>query len=150
MFTQIEVLVDEQDIDLLSEYSVFVTKNSYAMATKSGKMVYLHRLILERKLGRTLKKGEDTDHINRNRLDNQRTNLRVATRSQNLANKTPNKPSSSGLIGVYLEGIVKGKPWKAQVGKKNIGRFATVHEAATARDAFIKNSGDEFRRLSNG
>lgn len=59
----------------------------------------MHRIIIERAIGRTLLSNELTDHINRNRLDNRRSNLRVATVRENAMNSDRQR-SVSGYLGV--------------------------------------------------
>lgn len=62
---------------------------------------YAHRIVLERKIGRPLTKGEMCDHINRNKLDNRRDNLRVADKSINAVNTPKRTDNTSGHTGVY-------------------------------------------------
>src|SRR5689334_16735192 len=99
-------IVDDTDFEWLSQwkwcalpthrkdgyYAVRRTPNS------NGKLLFMHKFIL----GATTNQG---DHINGNKLDNRRDNLRPATRKQNLFNRCkPNrkKPQTSQYKGVYL------------------------------------------------
>lgn len=63
---------------------------------------YAHRIVLARKLGRELLPGELCDHINRNKLDNRRENLRVADKSLNTINRNIRPDNTTGYIGVHL------------------------------------------------
>jgi hypothetical protein len=88
--------------------------------------LWMHRLVLPPWDGRMV------DHINGDRLDNRRANLRLVTPSQSSMN-TATRKSRSGVRGVFLD---RGK-WKAYICKegvvKNIGRFNTKEEAIKAR-----------------
>ena len=68
----------------------------YATRTSCGKTIYLHREIL------CAAPGEFVDHINRDKLDNRRANLRIATRSQNNINRLTTMPH--GFRGVEKHG----------------------------------------------
>lgn len=88
------------------------------------------------------------DHINLDKRDNKLSNLRLADKSQNCANRTVQKNSSSGLKGAFKHkaGQRYGKPWQSQilVRGKNIflGHFATAEEAHQAySDAAEKHFG---------
>lgn len=74
----------------------------------------------------------DIDHINRNRSDNRIANLREATRSQNIANSTWEKPNATGLRGVRFV----GKKWSARIKKEyreiKLGLFDSPEEAHAA------------------
>lgn len=75
----------------------------------------------------------DVDHINGDRADNRISNLRSATRSENLRNRSANKrPTKSGIVGVYL--VPSGR-WQVYICQKSLGTFATKEEAIHARRA---------------
>lgn len=76
------------------------------------------------------------DHINGDKLDNRRANLRVVTCQTNQANRRyPNKNNTSGARGVgYIAALNK---WRAQIMSNrktiHIGLFPTKEEAIKAR-----------------
>src|SRR4051812_728933 len=95
-------LVDDQDFDALAQYSWhYKLSGGYAAAnspSESGPVqVRMHRLILQ------APDGMQVDHINGNGLDNQRANLRLASRSTNQANTFLSSQNTSGYKGVYYE-----------------------------------------------
>lgn len=102
--------------------------------------LYMHRLILGSPAGRV-------DHINRDGLDNRRSNLRVATPSQNAANAVGHQAKKSGLPkGVFPRGDDR---FQARIGAEStsLGTFGTVEEAVEAyRVAAIARWG-EFARI---
>jgi hypothetical protein len=109
------VLIDECDIDLLSHrwyiHSGGHSNNYICRSNPRGvkpKCIYLHREILVRIIGRSIMGSEYTDHINGNRMDNRRANLRIATRGQNQRNVKIHKDNASGLKGAYFS-KTKGK-----------------------------------------
>ncbi len=85
-----EVLVDDDDLESLKQYNWFIDNHGYAWRngrTVNGKResnVKMHRQIM----GSTPGDGRDVDHINGNKLDNRRSNLRRVTRSENMQNST--------------------------------------------------------------
>jgi hypothetical protein len=89
----------------------------------------MHRQILGNK------EGLLTDHINRNRLDNRKTNLRVCNSSQNGFNKGFRSDNKTGIIGVHWDR--ERKRWFASIGinKKHIalGRFKSKQKAIMIR-----------------
>ena len=94
--------------------------------------------------------GLETDHINGDRLDNRRDNLRVCTRAENSFNRTINGNNTSGYKGVYWYEI--NKRWGARIaaGRKQIflGLFANKEEAARAYDEAARRLHGEFARLN--
>ena len=74
------------------------------------------------------------DHINRNTYDNQKLNLRFATKAQNAMNCKVHKHNTSGYKGVSRHKQMNS--WRAYIVKNNkqihIGLFKTLKEAALA------------------
>ena len=104
----------------------------------------LHRAIMQEQLSGDL----EVDHVNGNRLDCRRSNLRVATRSQNACNRNVQSNSLSGVKGVCWD--KSRSKWKAQltIGGKHfqIGRFDTLDEAIEAYEEYSKIYHKEFAR----
>lgn len=145
-------IVDDEDSDLSNQRWCATIRNGsvpgfYAKCKGQG---YLHRVILARVLGRSLKTNEWVDHINRNTLDNRRTNLRLTTPSQNHMNRSKNTNNTSGFKGVSFNRF--RNVWTAQIrlsGKvKNLGRYDTAEEAAHAYDAAAREHFGEFGRVN--
>jgi hypothetical protein len=71
------------------------------------KKIYLHRFLI------SAPKGLEVDHINQNKLDNKKSNLRIVTRSENAMNMKTHNDSKSGRKGIYYD--KKRKKWKAEI-----------------------------------
>lgn len=136
------VLLSDCDADLTNILWTVIGKG-YAWNKELG---YLHSLILSRMLGRPLEKGEETDHWNRNKIDNQRENLRLSSRSQNATNRALQSNNTTGYRGIWLQ--CDGKKWGATLklhGKKtHLGVFPTKEEAAAAYDKAAREAQGEF------
>ena len=78
-----EIFVDDSDYELLNKYTWFTHKYKHTSYAKTGKKgIPMHRMILELNDSIVL-----VDHIDKNGLNNQRDNLRLATKSTNAMNK---------------------------------------------------------------
>jgi|HubBroStandDraft_4_1064222.scaffolds.fasta_scaffold03171_8 hypothetical protein len=103
--------------------------------------VYMHRQIM----GVTVREIE-VDHWNHDALDNQRGNLRLATRKQNNCNQRIRKDNTSGHKGVSWNS--RHKRWCAQVnidGKRVlIGRFKSIDDAVSAYEDVARRVHGEF------
>ena len=92
-------------------------------------------------------KNEKIDHINRNKLDDRRKNLRICTVSQNGINRPKcNSNCTSRYKGVYL--IPKTKSWKSglKINNKSIsfGNYPTELEAAYIYNQNVSKYFGEF------
>ena len=114
-------LVDDKDFDLVKKFKWHLSWTGYAVRTiNHDKKLFMHQLILG------TKKDFVNDHINRNRLDNRRKNLRLVTRSVNVYN-SKSRHNKSGYKGVVL--LPHGK-WMSQVAHKYLGVFNNPETAA--------------------
>ena len=75
------VLVDESDYDVLHKYK-WHYRNGYAARRTHTKSIYMHRDLM------ICPDYLQVDHINRDRLDNRRSNLRIVTAVENCANRS--------------------------------------------------------------
>ena len=115
-------IVDEDDYKYLSKYSWCVTNEGYA---KSSLGLYMHRMVLG--VGT---KQYVVDHINHNKLDNRRLNLRAVKASVNCLNTTRKGVGASKHVGVYRHHSAPS--WVAQFRHKHLGMFKTQELAAQA------------------
>lgn len=138
------VLVDDEDFIRLNKYSWYQQNSGYATAKINRKNILMHRLILHDHYSEDKKY---TDHINHNKLDNRKENLRVATKSQNAANQLKCKEiTSSKYKGVCWH---KGnKKWQANIKINNkvkyLGIYTNEVEAAKKYDEEAKQIFGEF------
>lgn len=118
---------------------------------------YLHNEVWELANGKKLPPGFLVDHINGDKLDNRRSNLRLATRSQNEMNKLKRRthkgrPATSKYKGVCLNTGKRKKKWRAFLtidGKRvQLGAYYSEREAALAYNAKAKEVYGEFALLN--
>ncbi len=88
-----QAIIDVTDIDLAGRswhavpgHRSIRNYTFYAARRKGSRRITLHRVILERILGRKLRTGEECDHIDGNGLNNRRCNLRLVDHRRNIRN----------------------------------------------------------------
>ena len=139
-----EVLFDDKDEIVIASYNWYKGTNGYAQAggSESGfGLIRMHQLLLGKHPGMHI------DHINRNKLDNRRTNLRVVTASENIFNQGPDRRNKTGIRGVYyLERIKRYWAYINILGKrKNLGYYKTLEEATYIREQALEQI-EEWRK----
>lgn len=146
-------LVSDCDYTRVAAHKWSLDKNGYAVrkirvVTPDGRRIQrkilLHRFILN------APRGRDVDHVNRDRLDCRRENLRPATRSQNMANVPPRPGGHSRYKGVTWRD--ERKAWRAEIRvngeRRRLGSFATEIEAARAYDRAAHAAWGEYAFLN--
>lgn len=163
--TQVGVIIDEADEAWFDQYIWTGSDNGFGI-------IYIHRRTRKSEGGKSRKvylhraltgaaEGELVDHVNRNPLDNRRSNLRIASRTVNNINRGKNKswkgkPTSSAYKVVSWN--KKIKMWQAYICRDrkitHLGYFTEEKDAAKAYDtAAFDLYGDcaylNFTRLIN-
>ncbi len=125
-----KTVIDEIDFRKVNKSKWWLNKG-YAVGFVNGRHIKLHQYILGNK------PGYDIDHINRDKLDNRRNNLRHITHSQNIVNSKISISNKSGRIGVHWGKHIK--KWIAEIkfNRKIIylGSFVDKNKAIKARKA---------------
>lgn len=149
-------LVDDADYEWLIQWKwqakkskrsncYYAVRGSWNNIKKRTDEIGMHRVILN-----TVGTKICCDHIDRNGLNNQRYNLRIATHSQNCANIAKRKNATSKYMGVSLRKAT-GR-WRAEIRKNwkgiRLGEYVNEIDAAIAyNNAAIKLHG-EFANLN--
>ncbi len=125
------MLCDLSDWERLKKFCWSKGYTGYAEARVNGRTVPFHHLVID------CEKGMVRDHINRNKLDNRRENLRVVTYSLNNTNRSyKNKTGERGISkngsGFSARAFIDGE-------SKYLGTYRTIEEAAKARNEVMNN-----------
>lgn len=143
-------LVDDEDFEFINQYSWHFRSQKIRYASSSikidGKRLnkLMHRLIMK------VSENEQIDHIDGNKLNNQKNNLRIATKSQNRMNIPKFKNKSSIYKGVSWS--TNRNKWWTEItfeGKTYfLGRFKSEEEAAKAYNKKAIELFGEFANLN--
>lgn len=119
-------IIDAEDYDLCKNHKWYLDSGGYARTKINGVKIRLHRFIMNPK------KNELVDHINRDRLDCRKENMRIVTRKENSINRGLQSNNKSGVSGVYFyDGY-----WIAKLQRESLevyGYFKTKEEAINQR-----------------
>lgn len=109
-----ETIIDVVDVDQVKKHRWYMHGKGYVQAQDVG---MLHRFLLKPEY------GEIIDHINKDKLDNRKSNLRIATLSENGYNSKLPVNNTSGIKGV------------------------TYHKQSDGWDSFLEKDGIATRKL---
>ena len=122
------ITADAEDYERISKHSWCIDAKGYPVANVDGRVTTLHRFIVNPPENMVV------DHMNGNKLDNRKSNLRICTPRQNALNQRGNKGRELPV------GIRKTKAgnYVARISfdrkEIHIGTFHSVEEAVTARE----------------
>lgn len=134
-------IVEASDYQIVAQH-FWHLKSGYASASINGRTTGMHRLLVD---------AEIVDHIDGDKLNNRRSNLRPATLSQNQQNRRKRAPASSPYKGVAKRPYPPGSftAYISLQGKRiNLGYFWSEVAAAKAYDNAAKELFGEFALLN--
>jgi hypothetical protein len=111
--------------------------HGYVMVGHAGHLLRAHHIVWQMFNG-PVPQGMETDHVNGDRSDNRIENLRVVSKTENMRNRATPCNNTTGEIGVQKR--PNGK-YIAKVAGRQVGTFATIEEASSARRAASLASG---------
>lgn len=124
-------IVDIEWEHRVSQHRWIITRDGYVRRSDNTKQL-LHHIVIGKP-----NKGFDVDHINGNKLDNRKANLRIIPHFMNIHNSKLRKDNKSGYKGIFRLKHVSKRPWWAYIDikghRKTIGHFSTKLEAVKAR-----------------
>lgn len=126
-------LVDDEDFGYLSHWAWQLHSGGYAYRgidnDEKSASIYMHREVNK------TPKDMLTDHINGNKLDNRKSNLRTADKSLNAINTGLRSTNKSGHKGVSWSKL--HSKWESYIWKDNkkyhLGIFVDINKAIKAR-----------------
>lgn len=140
------VIVDASRIKYLKQWCWAIGSNGYPKRQfrlkGKNKTIYLHREVL--------KSTKHIDHIDSDKTDARRCNLRECNPCENLQNRGKQRNNTSGFKGVHF--LKRTGRYQAQIRANNkrwhLGYFTTAKEAARAYDTKAKKVHGKFARLN--
>lgn len=149
----LEAQVDDDDYEYLSQWKWAADNNNYPVRSerrsetgrKHRKLIRMYRVILN------APDNMQVDHIDVNPLNNQKSNIRLATRSENMRNRKTSKSCKSGFKGVWWN--PKRQRWIAYIKYNNrsvvLGRYNNKLQAAHRYNREATKLFGEYARLND-
>lgn len=136
--------VDAADYEWLNQWTWSTYDDGYIVRYEKRTKIFMHRLIMQPP------KGKVVDHIDANRANNCRFNLRICTRQENMRNNRKKSRTSSSFKGV---GYVKHRhKFYARIWfeseNRHLGYYDSAADAARAYDRAAVECFGEFARLN--
>lgn len=137
-------VIDLADLPSIGSFHWSYCACGYAARNVQGKRVYLHRSIIP------VPEGMEIDHVDGDKLNNRRSNIRICTPSQNGANRGKLSTNTSGFKGVIRGRSKLRENWCARIWAQGrqiyIGTFETPEDAGTAYFQRARELFGEFAR----
>jgi hypothetical protein len=147
--------IDAADLPLVEHVNWCLQTNKhlpnpqrYAFATRDGKSLFLHRVIL----GLAHGDPREGDHVDQDRMNCRRSNLRIVSRRQNAWNRSTTRLTRAGKFkGVRRKGTnYAAMVWPRLDGAPvRISGFRTPEEAAMAFNILARRHYGEFAYLNS-
>lgn len=148
-----EAIIDADDAErvLAHKWCISTNKGGFIYVVRGYRVNgrhcrdYLHRFIMD------AEPGQIVDHIDRDRLNNTRANLRFCSQRENVANSGPTRTNRSGYKGVSWRSGASDWEFRIARGSKYLVRqagFKTPEEAARAYDHHARIIHGEFAYLN--
>lgn len=143
--SRLAAIIDD-DMGHLAQFKWYLMPSGYVIRSlyenKAKRTIRLHREVFG------AQRGQELDHVNRDKLDNRRSNLRLASRQTNCANVPPSRRNGSGYKGVHRRLDMPHAPWRAAIridgALRHLGNYASREEAAKAYDRAASVAFGEF------
>jgi hypothetical protein len=136
-------LIDDDDVERVSRRNWYLTNSGYPLSYSKGTTTLLHQFIIGR-----APEGMFSDHINRNKLDNRKSNLRFVTPLQSSANTGARKSNKLGIKGVHMLHGNYVAEMRSQGKKFWLGTHPTVEAASAAYQAKALELFGEYARVN--
>jgi len=144
-------LIDKEDYAVINQHKWYIEGWGYARRNKKfvngvpdSESLRMHRFLLKPPVGVSI------DHINGNKLDNRKSNLRLCTVAQNNFGRGIKKDNTSGCKGVHFNKPT-GK-WMARISangkRKYLGLFETKELAYSSYKKASKELHGDFANLN--
>lgn len=139
-----EFFVDIEDAEKIKIFCWYKDKKGYIVCHSKNKGLYLHRYILN------AKEKDIVDHINNDKYDNRKSNLRIASGSINQHNRRNKSTNKSGVVGVRDNGHGKFNSFIMINNESiNLGTYDCFEDAVKARLNSEKQNFGSYSTQSN-
>lgn len=141
-------LVDDEDFEYLNQFNWYVMKHGNTFY--AARCVPFNGKQIINMMHGTLLNSKGIDHVDLNGLNNQKSNLRFCTQSQNNMNRGKKKNAASKYKGVYFD--KNARKWRADIRINSkpiyLGLFDSEIKAAKAYNRKAKELFKEFANLN--